>query len=334
MKGFIYILFLMMMTSCAFRTLEGRVKPVYFSADSSVFADTVLSSGQVLYPDLMGLTTCLQDVKLNLSETGQALISRPTIFRSEDREFLVYPGEHIVVTADESNFFMTTFNTASGNKVRDGELLVFKIFQDLEKKPNAPILLEYNYQAILDLEKEQKSKIASAERASQLLFDSLCNTYHASRKFRKLTKGYIQNRYDFTVLGVYNLYRDTLLARDVYRSKVMTLLPDVNRVTKISQFNSNVAGYASGLYISLFPKMGIRNMHNETEFQERFDSIVTYFSGPARDLLLSRAMFWAVEKHIAIPPSYRKQYRRYSMNKQYRKIITRARREQSKKINA
>jgi hypothetical protein len=97
------------------------------------------------------------------------------------------------------------------------------------------LLLNYNFQTVLDLEKTLKAQIAPAERASQILFDSLCAAYHVSPKFKKLTKDYVHNRYDMVVLSLYQTYRDTLIAHDVYQSKIRELLPKVN-VSKTRSF--------------------------------------------------------------------------------------------------
>lgn len=329
MKTFLYFVLLALLTSCGYRTLEGRVKPVSFSADPVVFADTLVEVQRVLYQNLMRLSyPCLEVVDLREGEVEKAFISKPTFFQKDYMEFLVYPGESIFITANDSNNYIPTFSTVSKNKVRDRELLVLKTFQELEKRPEVPRLFDYTLDTILDLEKALKREIAPAEQASQLLFDSISNVYQVSRTFKTLTKDYIHNRYDETLLTLYSTYRDTLLAYHLYQSKVKALLPEVNGLTKTSQFNVNVERYTSGLYTSLFPDRGIRNMVTMVGgLQACFDSITTNFIGPARDYLLSRTMFRAYSQGFSIPSGYRKKYYRSSMNKDYRKIIARAARQ-------
>jgi len=329
MKPFIYILSMLLLTSCGYRTLEGRVKPVYFSADSTVFSDTLFTVPTVRYQNVMGLSVpCDEMVDLVQGEVRKAFISKPTFFRKADMEFLVYPGESIFITANDSNYYIPTFSTVSKNKVRDRELLVLKTFQELEKRPKVPRLFDYTLDTILDLEKAIKNEIAPAELASQLLFGSLCTVYQVSQKFKKLTKDYVHNRYDGFDLALYAEYRDTLSAHHLYQNKVKALLPEVNSLTKTSQFNLNVESNTNELYAYLFPERGIRNMVTMVGgFQPCFDSIVTNFTGPARDYLLSRTMYRAYSQGFSVPSSYRKRYHRYSMNKDYRKIITRAARQ-------
>ena len=329
LKSFLSVILLIIIASCGYHTLEGRVKPVYFSANDIVFTDTLFPTQAVLYQNAKRLgVPCLEVVNLQKGKEVRAYIAQPTIFYKENRAFLVYPKEHIFITADTSNDYIPTFSTISKNKKRDGELLVLKTFHELEKRPNVPRLPEYTFQAILDLEKVIKNGVALAESASQLLFDSLCAAYHVSQKFKKLTKDYIHNRYDFAVLGLFEVYRDTLMAHHIYWDKVRALLSQVNRLTKTSQFNVNMEGGANGLYNSLFPYSGIRNMATRGGFGACFDSIASNFTGPARDYLLSRLMYRALTESASIPSDYRNLYRIYSMNKDYRKIIVRANREQ------
>jgi thiol-disulfide isomerase/thioredoxin len=338
MKFSAFIVCLFLLASCAYRNLEGSVKPVYFSTDSVVFADTMLSIQRVGYQNVMGLSfPCLEVVDLRPGEEVKTFIARPTYVEKENVEFLVYPGEHIRISADVSNQYLPAFSTVKKNKVRDRELLMLKTFQELEKKPKMPyrrdpnLLIDYNFQTILDLEKSVQAQVAPAERSSQLLFDSLCTVYHVSRKFRKLTKDYVHNRYDITILGLYQTYRDTLLAHNVYQDKIRALLPLVNGVTKTSEFNSNLARNTSGIYTYMFPDMGIRNMVTTYGgLQSCFDSIIANFNGVARDYLLSRLMFRAYTQSFTIPSDLQKTCRQYSMNKEYRKIIDRAARNNSR----
>jgi thiol-disulfide isomerase/thioredoxin len=331
MRPYVYFLLFLLLTSCGYRTPEGRVKPVYFSADATVFKDTLFPVQIVTYQNMKRLGfPCLEVVELQTGKEVKTYVAQPTIFYKENRTFLVYPNEHIFITADTSNDFIPIFSTVGKNKMRDGELLVLKTFQELEKRPDVPRLPEYNLQTILDVEKGLKEMIAPAEQASQLLFDSLCSAYQVSQKFKKLTKDYVHNRYDFALLGLYAVYRDTLLAHHVYWEKVRALLPQVNGLTKATQFNLNVENGTNGLYSLSFPYNGIRNMATKGGFKMCFDSVVENFSGPARDYLLSRLMYQALTQGAGIPSDYRKRYRSYSQNKDYRKIIARASREQKR----
>jgi thiol-disulfide isomerase/thioredoxin len=329
MKPFIYFLIILLLTSCGYRTLEGRVKPVYFSADSVVFADTLAPLQAVYYQSLRRLSNpCLEMVDLDDKHSVKAFIASPTFFKKDGVEFLIYPREHIFVTANASDGYAPMFSTVSKHKVRDSELFVLKTFQDMERRPKIPRVFDYNFDTILALEKALQGQITRAERSSRQLFDSLNNICQVSQKFKRLTKDYIHNRYDATIPGFYEMYRDTLLAHHVYQSKLNALLPEVNKLTKVSQFNLNVEQNTNALYVCLFPNSGIRNMVTEVGgFEACFDSVVANFKGPARDYLLSRIMYRGYSQGVKIPSGYQEKYRHYSMNNDYRKIVSRAARQ-------
>lgn len=315
-------------SSCnGIRTLEGRAKPIYFIADSSLFTDTLFPVQTVTYRNLSGLTGALQPIELNKGEISKGFICNPTFFRKDSKEFLIYPGDKIFISGNYINAHYT-FSTFNRNKTRDNELLVFKTFQENEKWPAVPRLIEYNLQKILDLEEEQKDKIATAQKNSQQFFDSLCKVYAVSKKFKKITKDYIRNRYDLGILGIYQLYRDTLRDHNLYWDKLRSLLPAVNGITNASQFTLNIEGYSNELYSNLFPNSGIWSMKDEADFQICFDNVKNNFTGVARDYLLSRVMYRAIIKELKVPHGYLKKYKEYSINKDYRRIVFRANREQ------
>ncbi|MEI6946459.1 TlpA disulfide reductase family protein [Paraflavisolibacter sp. H34] len=324
MKPFASILLFLLLAACSCRTLVG-LKPVYFSADSSVFADTFSRAHWVIYPGVKGLAyPCAEIVELLPGQEVTAFVAGPTFFMRDGREFLVYPGEHILVT--EKNY-VPTFATASQNKLRDRELLVLKTFFEREKKPGYPFLPNCGYLTLLGMEQELKEQVAGAESASQRLLDSLCTAYQVSPKFKKLTRDYARNRYDLSVLDLYLTYRDTLLAHGAYRYKLKALLPEVNQVKKVSQFNRNVQNNANELHDWLYDS-GMRNRAEQGGFQASFDTVAATFKGPVRDYLLSRLLYRASNAGVDISARYRRRYRRYSYNRDYRKIIAGSIRQQ------
>ena len=322
-KPLAYILFLSCLTSCAYRTLEGRVKPVYFSADKVVFTDTLYPAQAVTYQNMKRLGfPCGERLDLHQGEEVKAFIAEPTIFQKENNIFLVYPGEHIFITSNAAKNYQPTFSTVRKSKVRDRELLVLQKFEEQEKRLMMPLLSEYNYQTIENTAVILQDKVIPTEQNSQILFDSLCNVYKVSRKFKKLTRYFVKNRYDLAVLELFKVYRDTISIHHAYERKVRALLSNVNSLNKTFEFSLNIERNTNSLYTALFP--GIRNMVSRRGgFQATFDSITTYFTGPARDYLLSRLMYRTLEGGYIIPTGYYQQYRQYSMNKEYRRIIAR-----------
>lgn len=324
-KQLLSILLPFSFSACAHRTLEGRVKPVYFSAAPVVFTDTLARDHSVYFQNMKKLgVPCDEVVNLKPGIAVKTFIAEPTIFGMGSSAFLVYPRDRIFITADPAREFHPTFSTVSKNKTRDGELLVLQKFQELEKRVVVPALTQYNYQVIADTARVIQDLVSQREQASQQLFDSLCAVYKVSRKFRKITRDFVHNRYDMTVVELYQVYRDTLKQRQVYKEKVSAFLPVVNRETSTAQFTSNLQTNTNWLYTALFPDNGIRNMVSKRGgFQACFDSIIKHFTGPARDYLLSRLMFRNIEQGYSIPAGYYQHYRQFSMNKSYRKIIDR-----------
>lgn len=194
-KVFILIGLVLTLTSCrSYSTLEGRGKPAYFTADSTVFEDTAYSLHPIWYralADLKGAGT--ENAELKEGIITKVIIKKPTMFLAGNSEFLVYPGEHINVkgTYDSLAFF-----AANGNKQRNRELLFFKKLhelqlQQLQQYPSIPSFRPgVSLETILAIEKQQKDIIPKAEAAYQFTFDSLSKASDLSKKFKKLIDGY------------------------------------------------------------------------------------------------------------------------------------------------
>jgi thiol-disulfide isomerase/thioredoxin len=331
-KIFCSVFILITLSSCGYRTLEGRVKPVYFSADDAVFNDSLFSRPRLLYQNVLRLAfPCVEVIDLQRGKEVKLYIKSPTLFNIANKPFLVYPKEHIFVTSNATkDDFTPTFSTLNKDNIRDGELEVLKNFIQLERGPQMLPFTGTSLPAILNAEREINNSIGARESASQQLFDSLCTAYHVSENFRRLTKNYIHNRYDFSVLGLYVENKDTLLAYHLYDKKLRQKLEQLNQFKKTNQFNRNVEDATNSLYTLLFPYNGIRNMATRGGFKMCFDTVASNFRGPARDYLLSRLMYRTLTLDARIPSGYYKLYRSYSMNKDYRKIIARANREQKR----
>ena len=211
-----------------------------------------------------------------------------------------------------------------------GSLWFLKFLKNLRKQPVLPQLTDYTLQSVLDLEQQQKEEIAKAEARSQLLFDSLLNAYAVSKKFKELTKGYVSNRYDFSLIWIYETYRDTLKAHGLYKDKYDQLLTYFNNITKKEQFNSNVRLFLDQMYPWRFPGNSISSISDEEDFRNRFDTVENNFSGLARDYLLSVIMYRSYSRGINIPKDYVRKYKHYSINRDYRKMVRWAKHERKR----
>jgi hypothetical protein len=309
--------------------MEGRAKPVYFSADDIVFTDSMDPRPSLSYHAPHWLyTPCTDMVYLERGKQVKAYITGPTIFTMYEIPFLIYPRDRIRVTRDSSINYTPSLSSLKKKKNWDRELQVMKHFRELEKKPTIPPLLEYNYQMIQDMEFSLKTQVMPAELASQVLFDSLSTAYAVSRKFKKSTKEFIRYRYSNTLLNFYWRFRDTLFSRQVYYDKVKEHLAFANNIEKGTMLNPNMEKHINFLNTSLYPFMGVSSMVLQGKFAECFDTLSSTYDGPARDLLLSRLMYHAYTMGYKVSADYEKKYKEYSLNRDYRNILSRA-----KKIN-
>ncbi|MGN6165736.1 MAG: TlpA family protein disulfide reductase [Flavisolibacter sp.] len=318
-KLFLYGVVIIIFSSCrSYRMLEGRSKPVYFTPDSSVFEDTLFSEHEIYYSDMLNLrANFVHKVELEKGKTSKAIIYGPIFFnsRTNNDEALVYPGEHINVKGVYSDY---TF-TISNNHRRDKELMFFKAFHELEKRTVFQFVPNASLATILELESRRKAELVQVKISSYLLFDSLLRACHVSKKFKKLTKDYLENRYDFNLFySVYRTYKDTLQAHGLYREKLKQFIPLFNNLSKRSKLN-NVSLQLNDIVQELFPHKS--HITSEAELWHVFDSVETNFTGLARDYLLSQLMYRAYTYGMEVPPAYFKKYKSYSKNKDYGKTV-------------
>lgn len=326
-----YVILFMAFTSCrGYRTAEGRVKPVYFTADAQIFTDTIYPPTPVWYSVLRGLQgNSIQTLELREGDVSKAFIQKPIFFREGDNIALLYPNEKVRISGEtkDGNY---SFSIVNGSSRRNRELLFFQTFSKLDKWPRATRKLrEASVQNILDIEKEQKEAIAKTERVSQAIFDSLLIGYNVSKNFKKLTQEYVHNKYDMSLLGIYMASKDTLVAHGLYTNTLRRLVPAINAITGKAKFNDNVQSYLNELVHELFPK-NLMWSFDEDGFRACFDSVENSFTSHARDYLLSRIMYRAYAKGLKVPAAYVEKYRRYSVDRDYQKIVFNTKRERER----
>ena len=210
---------------------------------------------------------------------------------------------------------------------------MLKRFEELEYKLPIPILLEYNYAAIQQLDFTLNSKTFAAEQHNRILFDSLKLSFNVGRRFSFATKDFIQYRYINTNLNLYWMYQDTLSNRGVYFDKIKGLLAFANNLHGQKKLNTNLERHVKYINQALYPTMGISSMVIQNKFEECFDVICDTYKGPARDLLLSRLMYQAYAIGYDVPKEYEKKYRANSINKEYRRVIARSKKAYLKTIS-
>jgi len=309
---------LLIFTSCStYQMLEGKSRPVFFSPDSSVFNDPDFPQPSITYADLLNIRGYSPNVvELKKGETAKAILYQPTFFIAYDN-FLIYPGEHIGIKKAEYNEY--TFFKVNGNKRRNRELLFFKAFHKIDQYPAIPNIDNAPLDIILNLEQQLKSEIPKIALASRLRFDSLINACHVSRKFNKLSQGYLKNRYDISVFFLYKKYKDSLQAHDLFKDKCNQLIPLFNDITKRSEFDNTQILFNELVDIVLPYK--ISKINNEDEFQSCFNAVLNKFNALARDYLLSRLIYYANIKRIQVSPGYMEKYETVCYDKTYKNLV-------------
>lgn len=84
-KTFLYVALFFAFASCrGYRTAEGRVKPVYFTADPEIFKDTIYPPRQFWYRSLQGLQgNGIEQLELRDGDITKAFIQKPTFLRTD-----------------------------------------------------------------------------------------------------------------------------------------------------------------------------------------------------------------------------------------------------------
>src|SRR3954447_5385856 len=125
-KQFIYLVLFVAFTSCrGYRSAEGRVKPVYFTADAGIFSDTSYPPTPVVYSVIRGLQgNGVELLDLIEGETTKGFIQKPTFFREGSDVALLYPNERINISGEGTDGSYR-FSIVNGNSRRNRELAFF-----------------------------------------------------------------------------------------------------------------------------------------------------------------------------------------------------------------
>lgn len=327
----VYSALVLYLLSCkSFRSIEGRTKPVYFSADGETYKDSSYPVLTISYPVLQDLKGgIVESLEIRSGESNKALISRPTLFNFYGSPLIVYPGERIGIRGSVEG---PVFTTKNGDNQRDRELNFLNTYYKLQKYPNVPTyIIEPSIDTVLQLEASQKNRIAEANLAARKLFDSLAHAAGVSSKFRDLAWGYVADRNEGSLLWLFSIYRDTLKAHNLYYQKLRAQVPRFNAIAKASTLDYSTKYNLNELARELFPHNHMWSMGNEEDFKRCFDSVANNFTGVARAYLLSRIMLRANMLGIHVAPEYKKLYRRSNSNRDYKRIVQNAGKEFSRK---
>lgn len=318
-------LIICVLISCrSYKMLDGKSHATYFSPDTSVFNDPDFPDPQLLYDDLKNISAhSMNTVLLRKGQTATAILANPTFFQAYD-QFLVYPGEHIIIKKAADNDY--TFMKTNGTKQRNRELLFFKMFSENSKNDFFINVGHASFDTILHLESLLKKSIPQQETASRLLFDSLSQALNVSRKFKRLTRGYTENTGWIMLYSFYEHYKDTLLAHGIYQNKNKQLVSESFPILRKTQ-TCNHLNLLNQMAENLIPHK-IKSMVSQDDFSANFDSISTIFTGFARDYLLSQLIYFAYTKRLDIPGVYFEKYAATTKDNDLKKILYNVRSQQ------
>lgn len=298
--------------------LDGKSRPVYLTPDTTVFNDPDFSKQSIYYQDLLNVRGNFPNViELQKERTSVAIIHQPTLFFIHDY-FLAYPREHIIIKKAKYNDFY--FLKSNGNKRRNRELSFFPTFHKIESFPIAPSLPYGMIDTILSLERNLKSVIAKSINTSKLLFDSLSKAYKVSKKFKEIAGDYLENRNYISLYSFYNQHKDTLQVHGLFRDKYKDLMSLFNGITKRSKFNG-ISIIFNEMANEVLPYK-FRKIESNIEFSSCFDTVQCYFTGFARDYLLSQLMYVVYKKRILIDADYAHKYMVSCLDKPFKKLIS------------
>jgi thiol-disulfide isomerase/thioredoxin len=293
-----------------------------------VFDDSTAKPTTISYRDQLDIrNNYINSFELKPGVSANAIISKPTFFRINSNQFLIYPGEKLKVVKGKYNDFSLT--TENNRKNRNNELVFFSKFDEVEQYPRPFFILGASLDSILALEKHLITSIPTIAEASRYRFDSLQRQLNVSRKFKKLTRGYLANRYDMSRPFFYRLYADTLKAHGIYQDKLKQLLPVFNGLKTNNQLRYKVL-YLNDLVYEAF-SLKIFRISDEAQLRNSFDTVNKYFNGLSRDYLLSQVMYYAIRNDILLPPGLVSSYENTCREKNYKRLIAKLREEQSKK---
>ena len=310
--------------SCrTYKMLDGESRAVYLTPDSTVFNDPDFPRPVVSYADLLNVRSNFGNVvELKKGETNTAVIAKPTFFRAYD-EFLVYPGESIIISKGKYNDFTFSIN---GNSRRNSELSFFKVYQQKVQRARLPTFVNYTLDTILDAERKLKIEIAQMEVKSRQLFDSLANAFHVSEKFKKIATDYVENRDLLSLYQLYQIYKDTLKAYDLYQDKCKQVVAQCNAITQRSKFEGLNIEF-NEIADQVLPYK-VWKISNEAEFRASFDSAKSIFAAVPRDYLLTELMYTAYKKRINVDPGYIVKYEASCSDDSFKKLISDIRSQQ------
>lgn len=317
-------LLLFLFSSCRVtRVFENRSTPTTFEGDSLFFEG--IGEEDIGYNVLSDIFYLGANIKPNQQTT--VFINHPTIFVEGSNHFIVYPGEHIIISIGEKG--QTIFKTANSEQ-RNREFLFHSAFQTLEYKirPQFPYRTrDYPVDSVLKFEEKVKSEIPAYIVKMNALFDSLAIIYRIGDEYKKLVQNVKDNRRYSMLHYLYFVYSDVLKENNLYQQKQRELLPQFDRIKERDKLYLGASYYVESIGEALMQSR-INKVKTDEELKEAIDTVNTNFHALSRDFLLTKLVYTALYRRVPISKRTMRYYYRSCKDPAYQSVVRKLAAEQ------
>lgn len=312
------ILVVIFLVSCGSgRMLDGKSKMTSFRFEDSFIQNTYLNFPLIGYSDLLGISNGAIDLK-SVNNIVRIPIRRHSVFTG-DGVWYVKGGDNIKVRYDTQKYFKNYEFTI--DKKKDNDRLNFlNKFISKDTFSFKPILDDNTIQSILDVEKKIFKRIDSVELYVSKLFDSTIKSVKIKSQDKQYLKSYLLSRSSGRILYYLNSKKDTLIAYNLYVTKLKGYLDEYNNFNKLNTFDDSKK-YKVNLVANGLMKTPFEKMTSQIDFINNYDTINTYFKNLSQYFLTTKLFYTALKKEIKIPDSCLSNFYRNNKYPEYKKII-------------
>lgn len=297
--------------------LDGKSKMTSFRFDDSFIQNTNFNLPLIGYSDLLGISNGAIDLK-SVKSIIRIPIRKHSVFTG-DGIWYVKGGDNIKVRYDSLKYF-NNYQFTIDNKKDNDRLNFLNKFISKDTFSFKPILDDNTIESILDVEKQIFKRRDSVELYFSKLFDSTIKSVKIKSQDKEYLKSYLRSRSSGRILYYLNSKKDTLMAYDLYATKLKGYLDEYNNFKELNIFDDSkkykINLVANGLMKTTFDKMT-----SQIDFINNYDTINTYFKNLSHDFLSTKLFYTALKKEIKIPDSSFSNYFRNNKYPEYKKII-------------
>lgn len=297
--------------------LDGKSKMTSFRFEDSLIQNTILNLPLIGYSDLLGISNGAIDLK-SVNSIIRIPIRKHSVFTG-DGIWYVKGGDNIKIRYDTLKYFKNYEFTINNKKDNDRLNFLNKFILN-DTFSFKPILDDNTIQSILDVEKQIFKRRDSVELNVLKLFDSTIKTVKIKSRDKEYLKSYLLSRSSGRNLYYLNSKKDTLMAYDLYVTKLKSYLDEYNNFKKLNTFDDSKK-YKINLIANGLMKTPFAKMISQIDFINNYDTINTYFKNLSHHFLITKLFYTALKKEITIPDSCFNNFYRNNKYPEYKKII-------------